>query len=371
MFFGKLSARHALERRFFGVLKEKRQKKVHKPTEDEIISNTRIPQPPAVAAAKPFPQLMYPSITGDNQMLSYCSLSPLFSSALQSTNSYPRELGLQSKSLLGGFFHYLFRDSTRHLVEQVKNRQLAGFALLDGDCESGRSVTLMHAMNALNESGWITLYIPNAYYWIGGYYHYELNQATGMYDQLELSAEFLKLALILNRKYFDAMPMCADYSLHGGSATVPAQSSLSKMLEFALQPAQQPNSIKAASFFMDQLLGQSQIPVAIGVDQVNGFFGKTHYADSESRDLYPDSFSLLQLFLSAFRRRDCVTLGAPCTRLPLFKEFKNSQILNAIPDATRYSIEPLSREESALILAHYQKIGALYNGLPSSAITPL
>lgn len=110
----------------------------------------------------------------------------------------------------------------------------------------------MHLVNLLNEFGWITVYVPNALYWIGGYFHYDKSKnEIGMYDQPELAVHFLSSIYELNSKKLKEIPT------NPANCIQPA-SNVAELIEAAMKPENLNLSIPITKSVLEHLGNQTQ-----------------------------------------------------------------------------------------------------------------
>lgn len=262
--------------------------------------------------------------------------------------------------LVNGKPHFLLRKSTQNFIENLctqKNNE-SNVHLLDGINGSGKSVMLMHIVSLMQQmQDWLVIYIPNSFYWVGGYFHYNVSARNPeLFDQLELAVHFLTSVLALNEEKIRNFPPL--------SQPVFGCSTLEELLKFSMEPDNLKHSIDIVEQVFQLLAAQDSFSVLLAVDQVNAFFcEETEYFNQESRRLRPDEFSLLRIFLDLFTGRTALKgaiLGAKCHKVQFLKSVSTEDLQEKMPKANFHESFPLEIGETLSILEHYKKLGALY-----------
>ena len=131
----------------------------------------------------------------------------------------------------------------------------ANMFILDGINGIGKSVAMMQMVSLLNELNWITIYIPNSLYWIGGFFHYERSKVDPeMFDQFELASHFLQTIQDLNSRNLAKIHCSSDVCLPN---LVPG-STLADLIEYSLKPENLQQSIKVVKILLEQLQLQTE-----------------------------------------------------------------------------------------------------------------
>ena len=131
----------------------------------------------------------------------------------------------------------------------------ANMFILDGINGIGKSVAMMQMVSLLNELNWITVYIPNSLYWIGGYFHYERSKEDPeMFDQYELANHFLQTILDLNSKNLAKIHCSSNVCLPN---LIPG-STLADLIDYSLKPENLQQSVKVVKILLEQLQLQTE-----------------------------------------------------------------------------------------------------------------
>ena len=199
----------------------------------------------------------------------------------------------------------------------------------------------------MNQSGWITLYIPKVSEFTSGIFPYELNSTTNLVQQPELAAKILQDFVKLNKqtlskiKSVDGNGTLADFMLSSSKDSKKAQQILDSSLDFLLKSSDRPN-------------------VLLALDQSNALYSKTAYNDKDSNPITSDKFEVIQTFLRIIstklppRTAVCLSVDNSVTQI------RSHYLEKLIAKATPIHIDPLEikvdRYES---LAHVSEFEAI------------
>lgn len=149
-------------------------------------------------------------------------------------------------------------ENDRNISKQENMKMENGKAnmfILDGINGIGKSVAMMQIVSLLNELNWITLYIPNSLYWIGGYFHYERSKVDPeMFDQFELANHFLQTIQDLNSKNLAKIHCSSNVCL----PNLMPNSTLADLIEYSLKPENLQQSVKVVKILLEQLQLQTE-----------------------------------------------------------------------------------------------------------------
>jgi hypothetical protein len=262
--------------------------------------------------------------------------------------------------LVNGKAHFLFRKSTQEFIQILCNQKNNpnNFHLVDGINGSGKSVMLMHIVSLMHQMlNWMVIYIPNSFHWVGGYYHYSIStKNTQMFDQLDLAQHLLTSIFALNEEKIKTF---SPFNL-----PVFGCGSLEDLFHFGMASENLKHSIEIVQQIFDVLANQNKFSVLLALDQVNAFYcEETEYFNQNSRRLRPDEFSLLRIFLDLLSGKTSMKgaiVGAVCRKIKPLKPVSTEEMHEKLPNANIHQSIPLEMDETACILEHYKKLGALH-----------
>lgn len=152
----------------------------------------------------------------------------------------------------------MVRKFVKELIQEWSDSSRDSKLLIfDGVNGIGKSVSLIHLVNLLNEMNWITIYIPNSLFWIGGYWHYEEStEEKGMYNQYELAVNLLSSIYELNSEKLKLIELNEQLDKTLGSDE--SITNVAELIEFAKREENLQASIAIAEKVFNCLLNQNQ-----------------------------------------------------------------------------------------------------------------
>ncbi|KAI8920044.1 mitochondrial ribosomal death-associated protein 3-domain-containing protein [Powellomyces hirtus] len=229
---------------------------------------------------------------------------------------YPPALARQ------GLSAFMLRQTTLDVLEAVSQEAskevCSGVIALDGSRGVGKSVTLLQTVSHCAKNGWVAIYLPHPSQWVNGTEPFEPVQGTSTFAQPGVAVRILKHFLQLNSS--------------SGLATIKSESG-ENVSEIARQGVADPSRAQKA---LDEVLaalasgGKDRAKVLIAVDQINTFYCKTAYHDSESREVIANQLAAIQSFAGFFTLEKKLAHGALICAVDRSDTQHSSPLLNSL-----------------------------------------
>ncbi|KAJ3066856.1 37S ribosomal protein S23 mitochondrial [Podochytrium sp. JEL0797] len=196
----------------------------------------------------------------------------------------------------------MLRQSWLSLVDlinaEMKKPESKDKIFLDSRAGSGKSTFLNLAASHYKAFGYIVLHFPNVQSWISGLEPYAKPEGSPYFTQSSFTSVVLKQILDVNSAVLDKITVKGAYTF----GTTPFSGTLSQLLTVGIENTTE--SHKVLESFMNELLEfpENRPPVLFSFDQVNAFYGKTAYFDTESKPILADQMALMRPFINLMSR---------------------------------------------------------------------
>ncbi|KAI9088878.1 mitochondrial ribosomal death-associated protein 3-domain-containing protein [Phlyctochytrium arcticum] len=179
-------------------------------------------------------------------------------------------------------FAFMLRQTTLDLIQKITSSSKASSTpvIIDGPRGAGKSVALLQLASHFRKQGWITMYIPKTTVWTDGTQPFALVKDTKLYEQPELVSGLLTQFLALNK----------DLS----SIKTTNGQTLKDLANEGIKNSARAH--KALEEIVNTLLAQKDKPFLLAIDQINTFYSKTAYRDTESQPILATSLSIVNFF---------------------------------------------------------------------------
>ncbi|KAI9298774.1 hypothetical protein K502DRAFT_169011 [Neoconidiobolus thromboides FSU 785] len=187
----------------------------------------------------------------------------------------------------------LLRNSSLKLINLInemdaKKQQLP--IILDGMSGSGKSSHLLQLVSySLIKKNWVVIYIPNAINWVNGTSSYNPDIEKDLYQQPQLTNEFLKQIQYLNKDNLDKIVLENDVTFNQvkfSKGTKLNQIILNGINDLAV-------STDCMKLLFDVLEKQKEFPVLLAIDEINNFYGTTAYFNKNSEPIQATQLSFI------------------------------------------------------------------------------
>lgn len=196
----------------------------------------------------------------------------------------------------------------------------------DGLQGSGKTSTLLHAVNYCLNEGWFIFFVPSVRHFAVGKSTVIKQLGTQIYSQPEAGLTQFQQLKTLNPHLFDKLTLQRDHRLGETFTasgrklvTVTQGMTFAKVAEVAAANPQ--ISSQALVALLEELEGQAEVPVLVAIDDVNYLFGATRYDDPDDphqfkkQKLTSARFQLLAKLAKLATREQAVKSGAVVSAL--------------------------------------------------------
>ncbi|KAJ3334225.1 37S ribosomal protein S23 mitochondrial [Blyttiomyces sp. JEL0837] len=211
------------------------------------------------------------------------------------SNDLFRHSSLQGSGLM-------LRESSLNLMDavngEIKKPQTSTKICLDGPAGAGKSSSLGLLSAHFQKLDWIVLHLQNPSHWLAAKEPYAKDEASKTFTQSQLTSKVLGSLLKSNQETLKKVAFRGDLTVGGTKFT-------GSLLDLVtLGSNNQTHSHSCLEALVKDLLDhpESRPPVLVAVDQVNSFYSKTAYFDTDSTRLTSDQFAIVNSFAKLLTR---------------------------------------------------------------------
>ncbi|KIM88314.1 hypothetical protein PILCRDRAFT_814211 [Piloderma croceum F 1598] len=179
--------------------------------------------------------------------------------------------------------------------------------VLTGEQGTGKSFTLLQAVQYCVSRNWIVIYIPRAISLVNSSTQYIYDPRTQTYLQPTMAFQLLQRFLTVNRSALDGLTIRNDLELEK-KPTVPAGTALADLIGVGLRDHSVAPTI--LSTLLSVLGKQTSRPVLLAVDDFHSLYCKTMYRDPHFGRLRPHHLSVPRLLLEYASGKKSFSRGA-------------------------------------------------------------